>query len=228
MHAEGQSRAGVAAAFFDLDGTLITANSASLWMRAERRAGRLGWRQLVEGALYLALYRVHSLDMPRLMRKALETIRGRSEGEIEQRIREWFRADVLPLVAPGARPAVERHRARGDLLVLVTSASVYEAALVAREFGLDAFLATGYEVVDGRFTGDVRLPLCYGEGKVVLVEVLADERGIDLGRSWFYTDSFTDEPLLRRVGHPRVVNPDPRLRRLARREGWPVEDWSRP
>jgi len=83
-----------------------------------------------------------------------------------------------------------------------------------------------YEVNDGRLTGEVIKPLCYGEGKVHYAEVLAAADGIDLDGSWFYTDSFTDLPMLERVGNPRIVNPDPRLRRLARQRDWPILDWS--
>jgi len=133
----------------------------------------------------------------------------------------------VPCVAPGARGVVEDHRSRGHLLTLLTSSSPYESEAACELFGLDAHLSTRYAVRDGRFTGDLELPLCYGQGKVTLAERFAAARGVDLDRSYFYTDSITDLPMLARVGFPRVVNPDPRLRRLARRRGWQALDWSR-
>jgi HAD superfamily hydrolase (TIGR01490 family) len=214
------------AAFFDLDGTLIGKNSASLWMSAERRAGRLGRRLALEGALYVLLYRFRRIDMHSLSRKALTTIRGLTEDELRERTYQWFRRDVLPHAAPGARPAIERHRRGGDRLVLLTSASVYESEAAVEAFALDDFLATRYEVANGRFTGEPLTPLCYGRGKVEIAERYAKEAGIDLDGSFFYTDSFTDSPMLARVGNPRAVNPDLRLKLEARLRGWPIEDWS--
>jgi phosphoserine phosphatase len=80
-------------------------------------------------------------------------------------------------------------------------------------------------VADGRFTGRVLEPVCYGLGKVHWAERLAERAAIDLDGSYFYTDSYSDLPMLQRVGHRVVVNPDPRLRRFARKAGWTVEAW---
>jgi putative phosphoserine phosphatase/1-acylglycerol-3-phosphate O-acyltransferase len=87
-------------------------------------------------------------------------------------------------------------------------------------------LCTRYEVKDGRFTGDFIEPLCYGEGKVIHAERFAREHNIDVDASYFYTDSCTDLPMLERVSYPRVVNPDVRLRWVAKRKGWPILNWS--
>jgi phosphoserine phosphatase len=78
---------------------------------------------------------------------------------------------------------------------------------------------------DGRLTGRVTPPVCYGQGKVVWAERFAAEHDVDLDAGYFYTDSISDLPLLERVGHPVAVNPDPRLRRLADKRGWPIEQF---
>ena len=80
-------------------------------------------------------------------------------------------------------------------------------------------------VTDGRFVGTCELPTCFGTGKVHHAERLATAQGFDLATSYFYTDSYSDLPMLLRVGQRRVVNPDARLRRRARREGWSIEAW---
>ena len=85
--------------------------------------------------------------------------------------------------------------------------------------------ATQIEVQGGKFTGRIHAPVCYGTGKVHWAEQFAAEKQIDLSQSWFYTDSYSDLPMLRRVGRRVVINPDPRLRRYARRAGWTVEEW---
>jgi len=217
------------AAFFDLDGTLLAANSARLWLWRERRRGRITTAQTVRAAGLLVAYNLGVVDMVAAMREALQTVRGEREETVREWTREWFEAEVVPRhEAPGARPTIEAHRARGHALVLLTSSSPYESELAARYFGLDDFRCTRYALDrEGRFTGEPVLPVCYGEGKVRHAEACAAELGLDLDRSYFYSDSNTDLPMLRRVPYPRAVNPDLRLRWEAHRRGWPVLDWSR-
>lgn len=216
------------AAFFDLDGTLLSVNSAALWLRRERRHGRVTLWQSVQAVGFLVAYNLGVVDIESAMRQALQTIKGEREDEVRRWTEEWFHGEVVPWhEAPGARPTIEAHRARGHPLVLLTSTSPYESAAAAAYFGLDAFFSTRYEVRDGRFTGEPVVPLCFGEGKVALAEAYAAREGVDLGESYFYSDSNTDLPMLRRVRRPRVVNPDLRLRLAARRLGWPILDWSK-
>lgn len=216
-----------AAAFFDLDGTLLTVNSARLWLRRERRLGRVSAGQVVRAALMLGGYRMGVLDMDRALRSALTTLTGRGEEAIRAETREWWREEVRPFVAPGARPVLAAHRRAGERLVLLTSSSRYAAEMAGEEFGLDDAIFQRYEVVHGRFTGAPLLPICFGAGKVAAAEAWAAEHGMDLSRSAFYSDSSTDVPMLERVGHPHAVQPDPRLRVVARARGWPILDWSR-
>jgi len=214
------------AAFFDLDKTLITENSARLWMMRDYRRGRVGKLDIAMGGLFLFAYHLGFVDMLRATRKALSTVKGLPEAQLRQETEDWFREEVIPVEAPGARAVIEGHRGDGHRLVLLTSSSPYASACAVDHWGLDSFLSMRYEVEDGCFTGEVLQPLCYGEGKVHYAEALAAAEGIDLEDSWFYTDSLTDLPMLERVGHPMVVNPDPRLRREAGRRGWPILDWS--
>lgn len=213
------------AAFFDLDGTLLKVNSAELWVRRERRLGRLGKRQMAKAVVYLAAYRLGALRIENVIREALSTIRDTEEEAMRSEVERWYAEEIARTAAPGAFPVLQSHRAAGERLVLLTSSSSYASAVAQEQFGLDDVLCTRYEVRDGRFTGEPVRPICYGEGKVVLAEKLAAERGIDLSQSAFYTDSYTDLPMLLRVGRPAVVNPDPRLRWEARRRRWPVLDW---
>jgi HAD superfamily hydrolase (TIGR01490 family) len=214
------------AAFFDLDGTLLRANSARLWVNRERKAGRVPFGQLVRATLYLVAYRLGVLDIERALQSALVSIKGASEAEIRRQTREWWETDVRPFVAPGARAVLDKHRSAREPLVLLTSSSRYASEMAHAEFGLDHVLCQGYEVKDGLFTGEPLRPICYGAGKVEIAETFARENGIDLGVSSFYSDSLTDVPMLERVAHPYAVNPDLRLKLLARRRGWPILDWA--
>lgn len=213
------------AAFFDLDGTLLLENSATIWVRRQRRLGKMHPLQLVRVAIAIAGYRLGLLDIERALGAALAELRGTSEASVREETREWWQDEVRPHIAPGARAVLARHRAQGDLLVLLTSSSRYAAEMAREEFQLDAVLFQDYEVRDGRFTGQPVRPLCYGSGKVETAEAWARGAGVDLATSSFYSDSSTDVPMLEKVRHPFVVNPDPRLRWIARRRKWPLLDW---
>jgi HAD superfamily hydrolase (TIGR01490 family) len=215
------------AAFFDLDRTLLTVNSGALWMMRERRLGRISLPQFIQGLFYLVGYKFSVIDMDRVIVKALHTIKDEREDTVRKWTQNWYRDEVAAHAAPGAWPVLERHRTAGNPLVLLTTSSPYESAAAAEQFGMDSFLCTRYEVAGERFTGYPIKPICYGEGKVTHAARYAAEHGIDLGASYFYTDSMSDLPMLERVGNPRVVNPDPRLKRLARARGWQILSWHR-
>jgi len=216
-----------AAAFFDLDGTLLSANSAALWMRRERRHGRITRMQGLQAVFYILIYKLGFIDMEKVTVRALQTVKGLDEETLRGWTHQWFREEVTPHAAPGALAALREHREKGHPLVLLTSASRYESEAALEFFKMDAFLCTRYEVKDGLLTGDVIRPLCYGSGKVAHAERYAAAGGLDLDTSYFYTDSVTDLPMMLRVGNPRAVNPDPRLKMQARKRGWPILDWSK-
>jgi len=213
------------AAFFDLDRTLLLVNSGALWMKRERRAGRITFKQVTEATLMLVEYRLSIIDIEASVRKALAVYKGEQEKNLDLWTREWFEEEVSRCISPGARPVLEEHRAAGHLLILLTSSSPYLSAAVSKHLSLDDWISSSYEVQNGIFTGEPIIPLCYGSGKVAYAEAYARGAGIDLDHCFFYSDSFTDLPMLQRVGEPRVVNPDLRLRLYARWRGWPVLDW---
>lgn len=138
---------------------------------------------------------------------------------------DWFRRYVLEHVTDAGRRAVSQHRESGDLTAIVTGATPYAARPLARELGIEHVICTELEVEGGCFTGNIRPPMSYGAGKVVLAEQLAEKSGFSLDEAAFYSDSITDLPLLERVKEPIVVNPDSRLRRVARKRGWRIEQW---
>ncbi len=213
------------AAFFDLDLTLLGVNSARLWVQHERETGRLGWHQVVEAAVWFAGYRLGLLNAEVGIVRAASLLKGRPEVELAEDTRAWFEDKIAGTLLEEGRRTVEAHRAEGHHVVLLTSSSPYLGRLVQAELGLDDVLCTHFEVKNGRFTGRVVPPVCFGRGKVTAATQWARSRGVDLAESHFYTDSHTDLPMLEAVGHPHVVNPDPPLARIARRRGWPVSRW---
>lgn len=214
-------------AFFDVDRTLISANSATLWIRRELRLGHVSRMEALRGAFWLGVYALGFAPMETVLVDAVATLRGKREGEIRDRTLAFWREEVRALIRPAAPGAIARHRARGDRVYLLTSSSTYLSGELAAELGCDGFLCNRMEVADGLFTGGLARPVCYGAGKATVAAALAAELGVPMSRCAYYGDSYSDVPILAAVGAPVVVNPDLRLRRYARRQGWPIEDWDR-
>ena len=216
-------------AFFDLDRTLIARNSASLWIRWEWEGGRISKRQALQAIGWVLRYNLGATELGGVLRRTVETLRGQIEAELRARTLEFYAARVRPTFRPGARLAVEAHRAAGDRLVLLTSASSYLAEAVRDELGFDDVVCNRFEVdASGRYTGRALEPLCFGPGKVALARRWAAASRVRLEDAAFYSDSRSDLPMLDAVGRPVVVHPDPRLRREARRRGWEIVSWGVP
>lgn len=215
-------------AFFDLDWTLLDTDSRSMYAQYEWKLGRLSASQWFRQELWLGMQRLSFLDASRrAQERALRHWQGLSACAIKNEVERWFRAELASRLRPGGARALSFHRERGDLLVLLSNTSSYIAAAAAQSWGLDAFVASGVVAdASGRLTGRCEAPPCYGAGKVERARRFAEERGLSLTGTHFYTDSYSDLPMLDAVSHPCVVNPEPALRFVARRRGWPVEDWS--
>ena len=210
------------AAFFDIDGTLLARNSAALYMKHLRETGQARRRDVARTFYYVGWYKLGLLDVERAIAISMGWIRGRDEAAVRADCDAWYLATIRAYIYPAMAATVAAHRRAGHVLALLTSATRYLAAPLGADLGIPHLLVTQLLVEAGRFTGEAVRPVCYGEGKTYWAERFASEHDIDLGRSYFYTDSITDLPVLERVGEPRVVNPDPRLGRVAARRGWPV------
>jgi HAD superfamily hydrolase (TIGR01490 family) len=216
-----------AIAFFDVDKTVLAVNSATLWVRREVRTGRLTRAMAARAAGWTLLYELGFARMEKVIEEAVETLAGQPEADLVARVEAFFREEIADQIRPGARRAIERHRERGDAVALLTSSSNYLGAQVADAVGAHHVLSNAFETdAGGCFTGAPRRPLCFGPGKLEHALQLVEALDAPLAECTFYTDSFSDLPVLERVGHPVAVHPDPRLRRLAQRRGWPIELWS--
>jgi HAD superfamily hydrolase (TIGR01490 family) len=214
------------AALFDMDRTLVKKDTAGLYTRYRRDRGEVSLMDVLRVSFWMAQYTFGVIDAPRVARQALAYFRGMEEKALIESCEGWFHDYVLPHVQAAGRAAVERHRERGDLIAIVTGASKYAASPLAAELRIDEVVCTELEVdAEGRFTGAPLEPLCYGAGKLERAKRLAERHGFELAEATFYSDSITDLPLLEAVRNPRAVNPDARLRRVARQRGWPVEQW---
>jgi HAD superfamily hydrolase (TIGR01490 family) len=148
--------------------------------------------------------------------------RGESEAALKEEANQWFEEMVAPTIYPEAAELVRKHEEQGHVVAIVSGATKFVVRPLARRLGIEHMLYTRLEVEDGCFTGRVVEPICFEEGKIYWLQQLVEEQGIDLAKSWFYTDSVTDVPLMDIVGHPVAINPDPRLYRVAVRRRWPI------
>ncbi len=214
-----------AAAFFDLDRTLMAGSSAFQFGRAAYKAGLLSRRQLVSDALANLRFRLRGASD-----EASHALRDRISHELGgTRVRDLERlgvdvlAGVLPRIYPQVLALAHEHQDAGRRAYITTAAAQELADILARVLALDGGLGSQFsEVVDGVFTGKPTGLFIYGAEKAAAIEQLARREGIDLAISYAYTDSASDLPMLRLVGHPVVVNPDAELARVARQEGWEV------
>jgi HAD superfamily hydrolase (TIGR01490 family) len=213
------------AAFFDMDNTLLRVETGMSWVRFLYRRGELAPAMVARAICWHAMYKLAILDMDAVFTRLVEGLRGDSEAEMVAKCEIWHRDHVAPQVAPAARVAIEHHRQAGHLLVLATGSTQYAARPVAAAIGIEHVLSSELEVEGGVFTGRPAA-FCFGHHKVALAERWAERHGVDLAASYFYSDSYNDLPMLERVGTAIAVNPDTRLRRHARRRGWPTPRWA--
>lgn len=217
------------AAIFDLDRTLLDGGSWPVIDRALRDAGLLPDRDLPFVAPIVGLFRAvgeTALTM-QLTRRASRAVKGWSVGSV----REAAVAAADPLIAelhPYVGGLLAAHRDAGQQLVLATTTPEVFVGPFAERLGFDAVVATRYREVDGRFDGTIDGDFVWNRGKKNAVTRWADANGVSMRRSYAYSDSFYDAPLLAAVGHPTAVNPDPRLFALAQLQGWPIRHLDKP
>jgi HAD superfamily hydrolase (TIGR01490 family) len=212
-----------AAAFFDLDKTLMAGSSGMQFARVATRQGIVGRRQLASWGVEHLRYRLRGTTDERtaeVLRVAREVIRGVPAVTIE-RMGPEVMAAILPRVFPQMLDEVHDHQDAGRPTFIVSAAGNDVVESLARVLGMEGGIGTRYEVdAEGSFTGRFDGPFVYGPGKVEAMETFAARHDIDLGASYAYSDSLSDLPMLRAVGNPVAVNPDPPLAAIAREEGW--------
>lgn len=218
-----------AAAFFDLDRTLIAGASTFIFGWVAWRKGMLATTELLGDAASALSFRLTggSDDQPeRVRERILEAVRGHRREELTS-----LNDDILPRllgsVRPETRQVVERHHETGRDTYIVSASPIEIVGPLGAALGMTGVIATESEVVDGVYTGRLLSEFCYGPGKVSRVRQLAEDKGYDLRLCYAYSDSRSDLPLLEMVGHPVAVNPDGTLRRIARSRNWPIVQFAR-
>jgi HAD superfamily hydrolase (TIGR01490 family) len=218
-----------AAAFFDVDNTLVQGSSAVHFGRGLAARKYFTYRDVLSFIYAQAKFqltgRENSDDVAAGRRKALAFIEGRSTAELETLGEEIYDEIIADKIWAGTRDLAQMHLDAGQQVWLVTATPYELAATIARRLGLTGALGTVAESVDGVFTGRLVGEILHGSGKAHAVRSLAIREGLNLKRCTAYSDSYNDVPLLSLVGTAVAVNPDNRLRSLARQRGWEIRDF---
>ncbi|HSI93415.1 MAG TPA: HAD-IB family hydrolase [Jiangellaceae bacterium] len=220
-----------AAAFFDLDKTIIAKSSVMAFSRSFYQGGLINRRAVLRSAYAQFVYLVGGADhdqMERMREYLSALVTGWDVQAVKDIVAEALHTIVDPIVYDEAVTLIEEHRYAGRDVVIVSSSGAEVVEPIGEMLGADQVIATQMITgPDGRYTGEIDF-YAYADTKAQAIKELAEERGYDLSRSYAYSDSATDLPMLEEVGHPYVVNPDRALRKIAAERGWPVLMFSRP
>jgi putative phosphoserine phosphatase/1-acylglycerol-3-phosphate O-acyltransferase len=209
-------------AFFDLDQTLFAGFSAAAFTRDQLSNGRLSPKDLLDSARATLSFTLGRTGFSSFVTATSAVYRGMKESVLEEAGQHAFEKYLATEIYPESRALVKAHHDMGHTVAIITSATRYQAAPVAKELGIDHLLYTRLEVENGILTGGVVRPTCYGEGKAEAARSLSAKYDLDLSQSYFYSDSHEDLPLFELVGRPRPLNPTRRLAQIAKERQWPV------
>ncbi|MCZ2803907.1 HAD-IB family hydrolase [Modestobacter sp. VKM Ac-2983] len=219
-----------AAAFFDLDKTVIAKSSTLAFGRPFFQGGLINRRAVLKGAYAQFVFSLAGADadqMERMRSQITAMTTGWDVAVVHEIVRETLHGIVDPLVYAEAADLIEAHQAAGREIVIVSSSGAEMVEPIGEMLGVDRVVATRMVTVDGKYTGEIDF-YAYGENKAAAMREVAAEKGWDLADCWAYSDSVTDLPMLAAVGHPTAVNPDKGLRKAAVERGWPVLEFTRP
>lgn len=218
-----------AAAFFDLDNTVIQGASLFHFAKGLYRRGFFPTRVIVKGLWLQAYFRMVGREKPGhiddVRSVTLGFIEGHTVTEVTEIAKEVYEESIAVRIWPGTRALAQLHLDVGQQVWLVTAAPVEVAGIIAARMGLTGALGTTAEHVDGVYTGRLRGDLLHGPAKAEAIRALAREHGLDLAHCFAYSDSYNDLPMLSLVGHPCAVNPDRRLSAHAEEQDWQIQDY---
>jgi len=213
-------------ALFDLDHTLLSGDSDYEWTQYLVSKGILDrTTHEARNAEFYEQYKAGTMDIHEFLDFQLQSLADNPRDELEQWHADFMATQILPKLNQKARELVKSHLDKGDICAMVTATNSFVTGPIARELGIPHLIATIPAQENGRFTGKPRGLPSFREGKIARVEAWLESMGLwwnNFERSWFYSDSFNDLPLLLRVTDPVVVDPDATLRAHAEKAGWPI------
>lgn len=210
-------------AIFDLDNTLIADDSDYLWGQFLVDQGIVD-KNLYESAnaKFYDDYKQGTLDIVEFLRFSLQPLADNNPEQLYQWRAQFIEEAIKPLLLEPAQQLIDKHRTRGDTLLVITATNRFVTEPIVQLYGIENLLATTPELIDGRYTGGFNGIPCFREGKVKLLDAWLKNSTETMQGSWFYSDSHNDLPLLKRVDHPVAVDPDETLTQFADAANWPI------
>ena len=213
-------------ALFDLDNTLLSGDSDYEWTQHLVNKGVLDRATFeARNTAFFEQYKAGTLDIHEFLDFQLQSLARNTRADLDTWHAEFMEIRIRPMISPQARKLVKKHQDSGDLCALVTATNSFVTGPISREFNIPHLIATVAAQDNGQFTGKPRGTPSFREGKVSRVEEWLESMGLWSGcfeRSWFYSDSLNDLPLLSIVSDPVAVDPDSTLRAHAERAGWMI------
>lgn len=219
-----------AAAFFDLDKTILAKSSSLAFAKPLYEGGLIGRQEVLKSAYAQMVYLTSGADhdqMERMRHYLSEVAAGWDVEQIKAIVAETLDGIVDPIVYHEAIRLIDEHKAAGRDVIIISSSGTEIVEPIGARLGVDKAIGTQMVVEDGKYTGEI-LFYAYGPHKAEAMRELAADEGYDLADCYSYSDSITDLPMLEVVGHPFAVNPDDELRRIAQERVWPVLEFARP
>jgi HAD superfamily hydrolase (TIGR01490 family) len=214
--------------FIDVDRTILSINSGTSMIMASTREGILTFNQLLEALFLTILHRSRVITSEKIISRIARFFAGKSESVITDFSDRLFNDSLSFSIRPGALSAIEYHRSRNAELVILSASTNYTCIPLMRELKITNMLCTEMEIENGIFTGKPKSDYCFGLEKLNRAARFCNERGYHLKDAWYYGDSISDLPILEAVGNPRCVVPDKKLKKIAGKRGWDIEEWGTP
>lgn len=217
------------AAIFDLDRTLITRSSGTLFAKYMRQSGLI-WdyfrrRDVAFTLVDMLRYQLGLIDAVEAMQRLARLADGMELDAMWSLVNRWFDEYLVHAISVPARDRVEWHKSQGHIPVICSAANQFAVITVAKHLQIDHYAYSEWLVKNGKLTGYIGEPVIYGAGKLQWTQTWSAQHGIDLSRSYFYSDDASDLPLLDIVEHPIAVNPHRSLKKIAEKRAWPVMNW---
>ena len=213
-------------ALFDLDNTLLSGDSDYEWTQHLVNKGVLDRATFeARNTVFFEQYKAGTLDIVEFLDFQLQSLARNTRADLDTWHAEFMETRIRPMISLQARKLVKKHQDNGDLCALVTATNSFVTGPISREFNIPHLIATVAAQENGQFTGKPRGTPSFREGKVSRVEEWLESMGLWSGcfeRSWFYSDSLNDLPLLSIVSDPVAVDPDTTLRAHAESAGWMI------
>jgi HAD superfamily hydrolase (TIGR01490 family) len=213
-------------ALFDLDNTLLAGDSDFQWGQFLIEEGLLDReKHEVKNIEFYEDYKAGRLDIYAFLEFQLKPLSDHPRATLNALHQQYMERKVHPMMTQKAKDLVNKHKANGDLLMIITATNSFVTGPIATAFGVEHLIGTDPEQVDGEFTGKVSGLPSFQEGKVIRLKEWLAARGqslSDFETTWFYSDSHNDLPLMKQVAKPVAVDPDDILRDYAQQQDWPI------